>query len=490
MAARGATVAERPGEAGTELPWAPTAGPTSGSARRAAVRRGQPVASARRSALSVPPPLEAHAATGLPWPGRDPVAILGAQETTRLDELIAVRHERMGTSAFAFFRGAAAVFAADLARTPTTSFTVQLCGDAHLSNFGGYTAPDRKLVFDVNDFDETLPGPFEWDVKRLAASLVIAGRDRELRRKQARQAAVAAVRRYREAMRELAELDVWYSRVDETGLVKEWARLGDRPEVKALRRDARRQAEKAATKDSTRAYRRLTEMVDGEPRFVSDPPLILPLHDFVGEHRPRAMELLDAVFASYRKSLPADVATLVERFELVDVARKVVGVGSVGTRCLIVLLLGRHRSDPLVLQVKEAQASVLEPFLGASRYLNAGRRVVEGQRLMQTASDPLLGHVRATGGDGIARDYYVRQLWDGKVSAEIEGFDPAMLALYGELCGWTLARAHARSGDRIAIASYLGASDTFEEAVADFAEAYATQNDEDYRTFLAATTPG
>ncbi len=478
-------------EAGADVPWSPTAGPTSAPARATAARRGQSAAGGRRSTPGAPPPLDAHAARGEPPPDRDPVAILAAQETTRVGELIAVRHERMGTSAFAFFRGAAAVFAADLARTPTTSFTVQLCGDAHLSNFGGYAAPDRKLVFDVNDFDETLPGPFEWDVKRLAASLVIAGRAREFRRKQARQAAVAAVRRYREAMRELAEmgeLDVWYSRVDETGLVKEWARLGDRPEVRALRRGARRQAEKAATKDSTRAYRRLTEIVDGEPRFVSDPPLIVPLHDFVGEHRPRALELFDAVFASYRKSLPADVATLVGRFELVDVARKVVGVGSVGTRCLIALFLGRHRSDPLVLQVKEAQASVLEPYLGASRYPNAGRRVVEGQRLMQTASDPLLGWVRANGADGVARDYYVRQLWDGKVSAEIEGFDPPMLAVYGELCGWTLARAHARSGDRLAIAAYLGATDAFEEAVADFAEGYAAQNDEDYRTFLAATT--
>ncbi len=430
--------------------------------------------------------MSSHAAWDGGPAGRDPVAILTAQETTRVPELIAIRHERMSVSPFAFFRGAAAVMAADLSATPTTGFRVQLCGDAHLANFGGYQSPEREMVFDINDFDETAPGPFEWDVKRLVASMVVAGRD-HFKRKECRAAALAAARRYRAAMlsfAQLGELDVWYSRLDASTGIAEWERLAGAKAVKTLRKNVA----KARQKDSARAYRQLVHEVGGRIAFVSDPPLIVPLDELTGDHDQMTdvRSFLDSVVRNYRATLHDDRSRLLDRFELVDVARKVVGVGSVGTRCWIALFLGRYRSDPLVLQCKEAQASVLEPYAGRSRYTNGGQRVVEGQRFMQAASDIMLGWTRVKGLDGVQRDFYMRQLWDGKISAEVEGFTPQVLAAYGEMCGWTLARAHARSGDRIAIASYLGTSPAFEEALATFAETYADQNDRDYAAFKAA----
>jgi uncharacterized protein (DUF2252 family) len=416
------------------------------------------------------------------------VAILTAQETTRVPELIAIRHERMSVSPFTFYRGSAAIMAADLVNTPTTDLMVQLCGDAHLSNFGGYESPEREMVFDINDFDETLPGPFEWDVKRLAASMVIAARE-HFKRKQCRAAAVAAARRYREAMLAFAqvpELDVWYSHLDVSSAIAQWAGLAGEKAVKQLQKSVA----KARQKDSARAYRQLVHEVGGRIAFVSDPPLIVPLDELTTDHDQTedARAFLDSVVRTYRSTLNNDRSLLLDRFELVDVARKVVGVGSVGTRCWMALFLGRYRSDPLVLQCKEAQASVLEPYAGKSRYGNSGQRVVEGQRFMQAASDILLGwaHVKR-GLDGGERDFYVRQLWDGKFSAQVEAFTPQLLSAYGEMCGWTLARAHARSGDRIAIAGYLGTSPEFEEALGAFAEEYADQNDRDYVAFKAAT---
>jgi uncharacterized protein (DUF2252 family) len=450
----------------------------------AASARGATSAGTRRSPL---PPLGSHAAWDGGASGRDPVAILTAQETTRVPELIAIRHERMSVSPFTFYRGSAAVMAADLVDTPTTDLQVQLCGDAHLSNFGGYQSPEREMVFDINDFDETLPGPFEWDVKRLAASMVIAARP-HFKRKECRAAAVAAARRYRQAMLAFAqsgELDVWYSRLDVSSVVTQWAGLAGDKAVKAVQKNVA----KARQKDSARAYRQLVREVGGRIAFVSDPPLIVPLDELTTDHdQTRDIRTyLDTVVRSYRTTLNNDRSRLLDRFELVDVARKVVGVGSVGTRCWIALFLGRYRSDPLVLQCKEAQASVLEPYAGKSRLGNSGQRVVEGQRFMQAASDILLGWSRVKGIDGVQRDYYMRQLWDGKISAEVEAFTPQVFTAYGEMCGWTLARAHARSGDRIAIASYLGTGTAFEEALGSFAEAYADQNDRDYVAFKAAT---
>ncbi len=439
---------------------------------------------ARRGPL---PPLSSHAAWDGGPSGRDPVAILTAQETNRVPELIAIRHERMSVSPFTFFRGSAAVMAADLVDTPTTDLRVQLCGDAHLSNFGGYQSPEREMVFDINDFDETIPGPFEWDVKRLAASMVVASRP-HFKRKDCRAAAVAAARRYRQAMLAFAqagELEVWYSHLDVSSAIGEWAGLAGQKAVKLVQKNVA----KARQKDSARAYRQLVHDVGGRIAFVSDPPLIVPLDELTTDHDQTrdVRAYLDSVVRSYRATLNNDRSRLLDRFELVDVARKVVGVGSVGTRCWIALFLGRYRSDPLVLQCKEAQTSVLEPYAGKSRHGNSGQRVVEGQRFMQAASDILLGWARVKGIDGAERDFYVRQLWDGKISAEVEAFTPPVFTAYGEMCGWTLARAHARSGDRLAIASYLGTSPAFEEALGTFAEEYADQNERDYVAFKAAT---
>ena len=437
-------------------------------------------------------PRSSHAGFELA-PDRDPVKILEAQANSRVPELVPVRYGRMLVSPFTFYRGAAAVMAHDLAATPRAGLRAQLCGDAHLSNVGGYASPERTLVFDLNDFDETLPGPFEWDVKRLVASFEIAGRDREFSDAERQAAVFSAVRSYRTWMRTAAEtrnLDVWYARLDV-----------DMIEQRLRQQQAKHQAEtvakgaaKARTKDSMKAFAKLTELVDGEPRIVSDPPLIVSAADLaqeVGISFERLESVVHQLFREYRETLQHDRRHLLEEFRMVDLARKVVGVGSVGTRCWILLLLGRDGDDPLFLQIKEAQASVLEPYLGKSEYKNHGERVVAGQRLMQSTSDIFLGWLHSPENlDGQPRDFFVRQLWDWKTSVDLDTILPKGLELYGEVCGFLLARAHARSGDRIAISSYLGKGDTFDRALAEFAVAYADQNERDYDTLKKAADEG
>ena len=421
---------------------------------------------------------------------KSPVEILVGQDRTRVPELVPIRHGRMSASAFTFYRGAAGIMAADLGAAPNTDLNVQLCGDAHLSNFGVFAAPDRRLIFDINDFDETHPGPFEWDVKRLVASFAIGGRDLGFNERDRRGAVAEAAREYRREMRRLAAMrtiDVWYERLD-VGALERY-----RSEVtgKTAKRFDKARA-KAESKNSLRAFSKLTHSVNGEVRIISDPPLIVPVEEMAESDSQLkvVMGRLREFLVAYRRTLDRDVRRLAEDYRFVDLARKVVGVGSVGTRAWIVLLLGRDEGDPLFLQAKEAEASVLEGFAGKSRFNQEGRRVVEGQRLMQAASDIFLGWLTAEGPDGKTRDFYVRQLWDGKGSAQVELMTPTTMGLYARLCGWTLARAHARSGNRIAIASYLGKGETFERAMSDFAEVYADQNEADYREFEAAISEG
>ena len=422
---------------------------------------------------------------------RDPVAIITAEDESRVPELVPIRHGRMLVSPFTFYRGAAGIMAHDLAPTPRSGLKVQLCGDAHLSNFGGFASPDRALVFDLNDFDESLPGPFEWDVKRLATSFEICGRDRKFTDAERQSTVVGLVRAYREAMRQFAtmpNLEVWYSRLDAEQIQARLRAAHDKKQAKV----AEQNIAKARTKDSLKAFSKLTHLVDGEPRIVSDPPLIVPLAELAEGRSAEAIQNgLHELFRQYRRSLQHDRRKLLEGFRIVDFARKVVGVGSVGTRAWIMLLLGHDETDPLFLQVKEAEASVLEPYLGKTEFRNHGQRVVEGQRMMQAASDIFLGWVRVPEGiDGKARDFYIRQLWDWKSSADLETILPRGLQLYAGICGWTLARAHARSGDRVAIAAYLGKGDVFDRAVADFAEAYADLNERDYRALTEAVSSG
>ncbi len=407
-----------------------------------------------------------------------------------MPELVPIRYGRMLASPFAFYRGGAYLMAADLADTPRSGINVQLCGDAHLSNFGVYASPERRLVFDMNDFDETLPGPWEWDVKRLATSFEIAGRQIGLKSAETRAAVLTSVVAYRAAMTQFAgmhALDVWYAHLDLEDLVRDLtANLG-----KKATKAARKGVEKARSKDSLRALSRLTHYVDGEPRILSNPPLLMPVTELMNEDAANDLEeSMRLLLRAYRATLPNDRKHLLEEFRIVDLGRKVVGVGSVGTRAWIALMLGRDAQDPLFLQIKEAQASVLEEFLGAARVRNHGQRVVEGQRIMQASGDIMLGWVKVPSGADDQPHYYVRQLWDGKASAEIETMSAKALAIYAHLCGWTLARAHARSGDRIAIAAYLGKSDAFDLALADFASAYADQNERDYATFAAAVKDG
>jgi uncharacterized protein (DUF2252 family) len=430
-------------------------------------------------------PRSSHAELGAG--SRDPLAILGRQDESRVSELVPIRYGRMLASPFAFFRGAAAVMAADLAATPATDFTVQLCGDAHLSNFGVFAAPDRRLVFDCNDFDETCPGPFEWDVKRLVASVAVAGRQNGFAKRERRRASLATAAAYRQTMRDYASmrnLDVWYSRIDvEPALDAVRSQAGER-RVRRLERNLA----KAQAKDSIRALGKLTREDGGRLRIVSEPPLITPLEELTGGAD--AERQLREVVDSYRGSLSPDRQHLAASYRYVHAARKVVGVGSVGTRAWIVLLLGRDSQDPLFLQAKEAGESVLEPYAGESAYAHHGRRVVEGQRLMQAASDIFLGWVTVKGVDGEERCFYVRQMWDGKGSAEVEGFTAPELAGYGALCGRALARAHARSGDRIGIAAYLGGGEAFDRALAEFAEAYADRNETDFEQLREAADSG
>jgi uncharacterized protein (DUF2252 family) len=420
----------------------------------------------------------------------DPVALLEAQAGSRVPELVPIRYGRMAASPFAFFRGAAAVMASDLAGSPQSGIRAQLCGDAHLANFGGFASPERDLLFDLNDFDETLPGPWEWDLKRLAASVAVAARERGHADGERAAAVRGAAREYREAMRRfggMTTLQVWYARLDES-------ELGSVLRAQATRRQTRRLdriVAKARRKDSARAFEKLAHRMDGQPRIVSDPPLIVPIEELLpGEAAHELEDRLRALIATYGASLAHDRRRLLERFRYADLARKVVGVGSVGTRAWVLLMLGRDEEDPLFLQCKEAQQSVLAPFAGASAFDNQGRRVVEGQRLMQAASDIFLGWVRATGIDGERRDFYVRQLWDWKASADLDTMDAEGLAVYARLCAWTLARAHARSGDAIAIGAYLGSGEVFDRALADYAEACAEQNERDHRALLDAIDAG
>ncbi|HVO55209.1 MAG TPA: DUF2252 domain-containing protein [Solirubrobacterales bacterium] len=420
----------------------------------------------------------------------DPVAILRRQAESRLQELLPIRYGRMAASPFSFYRGAAAVMAADLAPTPDSGLVVQLCGDAHISNFGGFAAPDRRLVFGPNDFDETLPGPWEWDVKRMAASIEIAGREIDLPPRRRRRIVERAVRQYREGMREFAAetmLEAWYERLDADELT---ARFGTRLDADGHELFERTFA-KGRRKDSARAARKLTEEVDGELRFASAPPLLTPLAELHASADPdeRAAyvrELLD----QYVAGLHADVEHLFRSYRFADMARKVVGVGSVGTRAWVFLLVSRSGGEPLVLQAKEAQASVLEPHLGASEYGSHGERVVRGQRMMQAASDLFLSWQRSTGLDGLEHDFYVRQLWDWKASADLARISERGLLTYTRACAWSLARSHARSGDRMAIAAYLGKGSAFDEAIAEFSVRYADRNEADHERLLEAIANG
>jgi uncharacterized protein (DUF2252 family) len=444
---------------------------------------------ARGKDARVVAPLESHAEFSA-GRGRDPVGLLLGQAASRVPELVPVRHGRMLVSPFTFYRGAALPMAADLAGTPASGLRVQLCGDAHLSNFGAFASPERNLVFDVNDFDETLPGPFEWDVKRLAASLAVAGRDNGFPAKDRRKVVLAAGEGYRTAMRGFAEqpfLDVWYAHLDIEPALGEF-----RSQIKAKRLKAfEALLAKAHTRDSTQALGKLTTVVDGRRRIISDPPMIVPVEEvFASVQADTIYKLIRAVLGKYRRSLQSDRRHLLEQFTLVQVARKVVGVGSVGTRAWVVLMDSGDGVEPLFLQAKEAQPSVLADYAGRSRYNNQGERVVAGQHLQQAQSDIFLGWTRVTGPDGIDRDFYVRQLRDWKFSVPIEVMLPAGMTVYARLCGWTLARAHARSGDRIALAAYLGASAKFDQAIADFAETYADQNELDYAALKAAVKNG
>jgi uncharacterized protein (DUF2252 family) len=437
-------------------------------------------------------PRESHAMFERQPDRPDPLSLLEAQTATRVPDLVPVRWGRMAASPFSYYRGAALPMASDLADTPMSGLPVQACGDAHLSNFGVFGSAERRLVFDVNDFDETLPGPWEWDVKRLAASMEVAARESGFGGKDRRQIVTATVARYRRAMRDFAQmqdLDVWYAHADMDELRAQYSSQLKKRQRKLVSKGLA----KARTRDSMQEVAKLTRMVDGKLRIIADPPLIVPIDDLLPRQMDRKAfeaELTD-LLAKYRRTLETDRKFLLDQFEFADMARKVVGVGSVGTRCWIVLMLGRDENDPLFLQVKEAEESVLSHFVGTSKYTNQGQRVVAGQRLMQASSDIFLGWQRIEAGlDGRQRDFYVRQLRDWKFSVDIQAMIPHGMQLYGQLCGWTLARAHARSGDRIAIAAYLGGSDVFDRAITEFAVAYADQNERDYQSLIHAVKDG
>jgi uncharacterized protein (DUF2252 family) len=443
---------------------------------RAAIGRAARTAMRRSSHASWEPPADR----------RNPVDLLTEQEVTRVEELVPVRHERMLVSPFTFYRGAAVIMAADLGSQPDSGLRVQACGDAHLANFGGFASPERAMQFDINDFDETNPGPFEWDVKRLVTSFEIAARSNSFSEKEKRRVVNTAARYYREAMVQfstMTNLNVWYAHLDVEKVFNEARAQATPEEIKRFEKTLA----KAQSKDSMKALTKLTEVVDGEHRIKSDPPLIVALSDiFSGKDEADLRAWLADRLRIYRRSLQPDRRHLLESYRMVDFARKVVGVGSVGTRCFIALMLGRDDADPLVLQIKEAEASVLEPYAGRSSFANHGQRVVEGQRMLQASSDIMLGWIRTGGADGVERDYYVRQLWDWKFSADIDAMSPSTMEVYARLCGWTLARGHARSGDRIAIAAYLGSGESFDRAIAEFAVAYADQNERDYAAVAEA----
>jgi uncharacterized protein (DUF2252 family) len=436
-----------------------------------------------------PAPLESHADFAPDRP-RDPVGLLQEQAKSRVPELVPVRHGRMLVSPFTYYRGAALSMAADLATMPSSGLRVQLCGDAHLSNFGAFASPSRRLVFDCNDFDETLPGPFEWDLKRLAASLAVAGRDNGFNAKDRRKIELASAESYRMAMQAFAGqhfMDVWYAHLDVDDAIREF-----RSQLKAKRAKAAvKLVAKAHTQDSMRAVAKLTTEVDGQRRIISDPPLIEPVEEVFPEVQAgQIYKLIREVLGKYQRTLESDRRHLVEHFTLVQLARKVVGVGSVGTRAWIALMDGGDGTEPLFLQAKEAQLSVLAPYSGSSQYTNQGERVVAGQHLMQAESDIFLGWTQVAAPEGVLRDFYVRQLKDWKFSVPIELMIPSGMRVYARMCGWTLARAHARSGDRVALAAYLGSSDKFDQAIAAFAETYADQNELDHAALQAAVKEG
>jgi uncharacterized protein (DUF2252 family) len=440
----------------------------------------------------------------------DPVALLEQQNTTREPDLVPVRHGRMMVSPFTFYRGAAKIMAADLKDTPTAGLVVQLCGDAHLSNFGVFASPERKLLFDLNDFDETLPGPFEYDVKRMAASFTIAARNNGFSKADTRASTLASAAAYRQAMAEFAQMrtmDIWYAHLTEDdvmaavrGTVAETKKGGGKKtkarhkqDVKAATKAAKtaeKTREKAHTRDSLQALSKLGEVVDGRYRIVSQPPIVIPARELKASYGMSSKEVSKALreqLRAYRATLQDDRRHLLERFEIVDMARKVVGVGSVGTRAFIVLLQGRDAGDPLFLQIKEATASVLEDHLPKSRYKQPGERVVREQRMMQAASDIFLGWTR---GVDVRRHFYWRQLRDMKGSALVDTMSPLGLTFYARTCGWTLARAYARSGDPVAIAEYLGDDDAFDRSITDFSERYAEQNEQDFHDFVKAVRSG
>ena len=440
-------------------------------------------------------PRNSHATFEVPSDRPDPVSLLEEQARTRVQELVPIRYGRMLVSPFTFFRGAALIMASDLSTTPRSGLTAQLCGDAHLSNFGVFGSPERQLVFDCNDFDETTPGPWEWDVKRLAASVVVAGRNRGHSKSVRSDAIVALGQSYRESMRQMAtmsNLEVWYFHVDVADVITLLESQASGSKAQAhMAATATKLVEKARTKDSMKALDKLTHVVDGERRIISDPPLVVPIEELFPEVEfEQVADLFRDILRRYRQSLSTDRRHLLEKYRFSQMARKVVGVGSVGTRAWVVLMHGASHEDVLFLQAKEAEASVLERFTKKSLYGNHGARVVAGQRLMQASSDILLGWQRADGVDGISRDYYVRQLQDWKGSIDTDTMLPQGLEAYGKLCALTLARAHARSGDRFAMAAYLGNNATFEKALAKFAESYADQNERDYEAFAAACKSG
>ena len=428
-----------------------------------------------------------HAEWDPPSDRPDPVAVLEEQEKSRLSDVVEIRHSRMAASQFPYFRGAAAAMAWDLDHTPTTDIRVQACGDAHLLNFGLFAAPDRRLVFDVNDFDETLPASFEWDVKRLAASVLVAARDHGFADSHGRAAARRSASAYRTQMKRFAGmsfLDVWYSRIDVDGLVRMWDAVESKTDV----RRRHRLIEKAKRRTSLAALAKLCHQVDGEYRIQSAPPLIVRVP--VEEHS-EMREVLREAMADYEQTLPVELREVVNRHWFVDFARKVVGVGSVGTEAFVLLLMGDTRGAPLFLQVKEAQQSVLAPYAGASIYEHQGERVVAGQRLMQAAGDPFLGWTSAVGSDRVTpKQYYVRQLRDMKGDMDIPGMKPRQLERYAALCGWALARAHARTGRAPMIAGYLGGSDRFDRAIESFSLAYADQNEDDQHRVARAVAEG
>jgi len=424
-----------------------------------------------------------------PSPDRDPIGLLEEQATERVPDLVPLRHTRMLTSPFAYFRGAALPMAADLAGTPVSGLRAQLCGDAHLMNFGLFESPERRLMFDINDFDETAPGPWEWDLKRLAASFEVAARDRGFSADARRIIVATLARVYRETMTTMAgmrAIDVWYASLSAETIREHSASL-DEADARLVDRDLAH----AEGKHSLRALTRLTKVDGGDLRFRSQPPLLVPLEELLqGDERKNYKTAVETAIASYRSTMPPSRRPLVDLYRYRDMARKVVGVGSVGMRAWVMLFVGRDDEDPLFLQAKEAQASVLERFAGRSSFNNSGRRVVVGQRLMQGASDPLLGWYHVTGFDGRPRDFYIRQLWDGKGAFSVEAMRETSWPSYAQICAWTLARAHARTGDRIAIASYMGSGDVFDRAIADFAAAYADQNQLDYEALREAVDSG